>query len=67
MVAILAVFRVAPRPKLKIRSQGMIVPRKALLSTCQEFHIATYILFIIPGGHLENGGHNGFFQSGSLA
>ena len=39
----------------------------ALLAAWQQFHLAAHNLFKIPGGHLENGGHTGFFQSGSWA
>ena len=62
MAAILDFFEVAPMPKLKIRFRGIITPKMALLSTRQQFHLATYNLFKIPGSHLENGGHIGFFQ-----
>ena len=43
------------------------MPKMALLSTWQQFHLAAHNLFEIPGSHLENGGHIGFFQSGSYA
>ena len=55
----------APRLKLKISFQGISLPRIALISIWQQFHLAAHNLFKIPGGHLENGGHIGFFLSGS--
>ena len=45
--------------------QEIILPKMALLAAWQQFHLAAHNLFKIPGGHLKNGSHIGFFQSGS--
>ena len=60
MAAILDFFKVAPRPKSIIRSQG-IMPKMVILSTWQQFHLASHNLFKINSGHLENGSHIVFF------
>ena len=36
--------------------------KMALLSTWKQFHMAAHNLFKMPGGHLESGGHIGFFK-----
>ena len=37
----------------------------AVLSTWQQFHLASHNLKKMHGGQFENGDHIGFFQSGS--
>ena len=45
MAAILDFAKVAPRPKSISKSQGISMPKMALLSTWQQFHLADHNLF----------------------
>ena len=45
MAAILDFFKVTPRLKSIIRFQGIVISKMAVLSTWQQFHLASHTFF----------------------